>query len=178
MNLRGHFATGIALAVIGLAWGGGGGAAQAFAVAAVAGSVAPDLLEVPVFAPGFGTGKSKRLSLIPHRTWTHWWPFWVVPLAIALVAAWPWPDAAGLALGFGLGGLLHLAMDLMTPMGLPVTWPPTRSARRKSLFAYRNGEFFKEWGVVAAVWLVALALAFGPGLLVEGVEQVGRFVGL
>lgn len=177
MNLKGHVATGVALAVIGLAWCGGGDAAQAFVVGAVAGSVAPDLLEVPVFVPGFGFGARKRLSLIPHRTWTHWWPFWLVPLAVALVAAWPRPSAAALALGFGLGGLLHLAMDLMTPMGLPVTWPPTRAARRKSLFVYRNGEFIKEWGVVAAVWAIALASAFGPGLVVEGVERIGRFVG-
>jgi membrane-bound metal-dependent hydrolase YbcI (DUF457 family) len=173
MNLRGHAATGVALAVIGFGWGGGD-LAQAFAVGAVAGSIAPDLLEVPVFVPGSG----KRLSIIPHRTWTHFWPFWIALIAVVPLLAWPWPSLAAVVLGGALGGLLHLAMDVMTPMGLPVSWPPTRRARRKSLHVYRNGEFVKEWGVVAAVWAVALVVGFGPGLIAHGVEWLAGFVGL
>ena len=174
MNLRGHIATGAALALIGFAWGGGGDLAQAFAVGAVAGSVAPDLLEVPMFVPGTG----KRLSVIPHRTWTHYAPFWGALLAAVPLLAWPFPALAVAALGGALGGLLHLAMDVMTPMGLPVSWPPTRSARRKSLHVYRNGQFAKEWGVVAAVWAAALVVGFVPGLVAHGVERLAKFVGL
>ena len=174
MNLRGHMATGAALAVIGFGWGGGGDLAQAFAVGAVAGSIAPDLLEVPVFVPGTG----KRLSLISHRTWTHYAPFWLCLIAAVPLLAWPFPDVAVAVLGAALGGLLHLSMDVMTPMGLPVSWPPTRRAKRKSLHIYRNGEFIKEWGVVAAVWLVALVVGFGPWLVAHGVAWVWRFVGL
>ena len=172
MNLRGHVATGAALAVIGFGWGGGGDLAQAFAVGAVAGSVAPDLLEVPGFLPGSG----KRLSIIPHRTWTHYAPFWGALIAVVPLLAWPWPSLAVAVLGAALGGLLHLGLDVFTPMGLPVSWPPTRSARRKSLYVCRNGQFLREWGVVAAVWAAALVIGFGPGLVAHGVAWVWRFV--
>lgn len=173
MNLRGHIATGIALASIGLAWGGGD-LAQAFAVGAVMGSVAPDLLEIPVYVLGTGN----RLSVIPHRTWTHYWPFWGALLAAVPLLAWPLPVLAVAVLGGALGGMLHLGLDVLTPMGLPVSWPPTRTAKRKSLRVYRNGQFFREWGVVAGVWLVALVIGYGPGLVAHGVEWMWRFVGL
>lgn len=64
------------------------------------------------------------MSVIPHRTLTHWLSFWM----LALVALITQPMSPGVFLfqGFSLGCVLHILLDAMTPMGVPVFWPTYR----------------------------------------------------
>lgn len=85
------------------------------AVGMLAGASAPDWLEGVVWLG------DKRLSLLPHRTLTHWPVFWLICAALAAMA---WSGIARtLALGFIAGSLLHIAMDLGTPTGIPLFLP-------------------------------------------------------
>lgn len=86
------------------------------AMLAVSGATAPDWLELAWFRKGV------RHSLIPHRTWTHWllpWG-WLYGYAFLSLDLQPWASAA---LGFAVGGLLHLLMDLPNPSGIRFLHP-------------------------------------------------------
>ena len=86
------------------------------AMLAVPGATAPDWLELAWFRKGV------RHSLIPHRTWTHWllpWG-WLYGYAFLSLDLQPWASAA---LGFAVGGLLHLLMDLPNPSGIRFLHP-------------------------------------------------------
>jgi hypothetical protein len=81
------------------------------------------------------------VSVIPHRTITHWWLLWLVPAL--LVTVWPFhiPDfhffaSRTLAIsgvlrmalaGFTAGGVMHLLMDVPNPTGIPILTPLARS---------------------------------------------------
>ena len=81
------------------------------------GASAPDWMEVP------WKSNEHRLSMIPHRTLTHWPVPWFVLVLYALLLP---PDAVLLShvlIGFSAGSLLHILMDSMTPMGVPVFVP-------------------------------------------------------
>lgn len=117
---------------------------------ALAGSTAPDWLEIARW-----DRRGRRHSVIPHRTLTHWPLLW-------LGAAWyAWAHLAGsvrvLALAFTAGALLHLACDMLTPMGIPLLLP---GEERISLRLFRSGE-----GGEFLVILVCFALAGGYALL-------------
>jgi membrane-bound metal-dependent hydrolase YbcI (DUF457 family) len=103
----------------------------------VLGARSPDRLEVPRFDRRTKT----RHSLIPHRTLTHWPPFW-----IALTAFCGWfcvnnsqdfllNSIAAVGIGFCAAAWLHLAFDIMTPTGIPLFTP---FGRRTSLNLYRT----------------------------------------
>lgn len=53
----------------------------AFTLAIMLGSTAPDWMEIPYFSKSL----NKRISLIPHRTITHWWLLWMVFLLAILI---------------------------------------------------------------------------------------------
>jgi len=84
------------------------------------GCMAPDWLEVPR-----RVGEA-RLSLIPHRTVTHWVPGWmllvVAGLAISATSAF-WTGLAMVA--FAAGALSHVLLDAFTPVGVPWLSPFT-----------------------------------------------------
>lgn len=116
------------------------------------GSTAPDWLEIPQ-----GWTGTRRLSVIPHRTWTHWWPFWV---AATVWASGFWTGSAHpLWLSFCVGAWWHLAMDLPNPMGLPV-WSPFQ---RRSMNWWRGSEHVLQ--LTVASWGLGAALFALPGLL-------------
>lgn len=105
-------------------------------VTTVLGGGLPDSLEGVV---GFGPGGERR-SLIPHRTLTHSPWGWLALLAAGLLlpaAHTPWgPLAIGkAAAGLALGAVVHLALDLCSPMGIPIGNP---FGRRVSLGPYRT----------------------------------------
>jgi membrane-bound metal-dependent hydrolase YbcI (DUF457 family) len=99
----------------------------------------PDRLEIPAWNRVLNT----RESLIPHRTLTHWPALW---LAVAAFIAYaihdrPFTQAAqviGLWFAAGACGasFLHLAMDIMTPTGIPLLFP---FGKRTTLNIYRSG---------------------------------------
>lgn len=83
----------------------------------VAGATAPDWMEMPKWSDGM------RRSVIPHRTVTHWFLPWVAVFLYSMMhegAHW------ALITGFTAGAMLHIAMDAMTPMGVPILNPFSR----------------------------------------------------
>jgi membrane-bound metal-dependent hydrolase YbcI (DUF457 family) len=146
MTGRGHalVGLGVGLAAAGLARELGYFPVVSF-VGAVAGSTAPDWLELPSKPSFFGHGGSR---VIPHRTLTHWWPLWVLALIVAVHLSIPL--AAAWLLGFSLGGLSHILVDLPNPMGVPI-WTPAASSRR-SLKLWRSGQ--REFLIIAVFWLL------------------------
>lgn len=130
-------------------------ASLAFFAGTLAGARAPDWLEIASW-----TWAGERVSVIPHRTVTHWpWP-WLAALAAALaVASGPGRGAqtfAYLALsGFAAAGLLHIALDAMSPAGVPLRHP---FGKRSSLAVYRSGapsELLVVMGMAGAAFATA-----------------------
>ena len=144
---KAHHATGfaagvIAAAVVAHGVGGGGsfhiGVLLSF-IAGVAGSTAPDWLEVAWWS------RARRLW-ITHRTLTHWGVGWLALLA----ASYHWLGHsvyAAPAFGFACGGLMHLFADWPNPLGVP--W----IAGRHSLNLWNSGHC--DLIVVAASWAAA-----------------------
>lgn len=121
-------------------------------IAFIIGAKAPDWLEIRTWVRGV------RLSVIPHRTITHTWWLWV------LFAALSWLGlesmVAQIVLAFAAACLLHIGMDALTPMGVPLLNPFGRR-RRLNL-----GWLSKDFGFLAALlalsavfWKLQLALA-------------------
>lgn len=118
--------------------------ASAVMALAVAGSRAPDSLE------GYRWVGGKRLSLIPHRTITHWPAPWIVLGVVGIVQMPGWAVAGVVA--FSLGGLLHLLFDAMTPSGIPLIHP---FAKPWAYPLYRSGDWLGELKVLALTWALA-----------------------
>jgi inner membrane protein len=93
-------------------------ASPTLAVATLMGSSFPDIGEIVQFRGRW------RASLIPHRTLTHW-----IPLYVAIVFALPilTPNLpwwlANLIKGICFGSLLHIALDMFSPAGIPLLHP-------------------------------------------------------
>lgn len=106
------------------------------ALGMVLGARGPDRLEIP----SFNRRTQTRRSVIPHRTLTHWPLFWVF---LSGMCAWTWSESQDLllyvitsvGLGFCAAGWLHLAMDIMTPAGIPLLSP---FGSRSSLNLYKT----------------------------------------
>lgn len=119
---RVHHAAGCVLGA-GLGWlilrsGGDVIYAGLLAAGSVAGSSAPDWLEIKCWLAGH------RYSLIPHRTCTHWLLGWCMLTALAWM-----PSVEPLmwfVRGFTASCLVHVSMDFCTPMGVPVLLPTHR----------------------------------------------------
>ncbi len=116
------------------------------------GSTAPDWLELP-----YGWKGTRRLSVIAHRTWTHWLPVWLVLAGWALTGT-PTLLKAAMA-GFAVGGLVHLAMDIPNPMGIPILLP----TRRVSLYWWKSQEHVLE--LTLGVWLFGFLALWLPGMI-------------
>jgi uncharacterized membrane protein YeaQ/YmgE (transglycosylase-associated protein family) len=142
---KAHHATGFAAGIIAaaiVARSGGGPFHPAVLlsfIAGVAGSTAPDWLEVAWWS------RTRRLW-ITHRTLTHWGIGWLALLAVSYhtlghsIYAVP-------AFGFACGGLMHLLADWPNPLGVP--W----IAGRHSLNLWNSGHC--DLIVVAASWAAA-----------------------
>jgi len=98
-------------------------AAGVFVIGAMAGSRAPDWLELPGFKQGI------RVSVIPHRTLTHSPWFWFAAWAMLFVFKQLMVQTPGtwlatiLWLGFCITGTLHILVDLGSPTGIPLGHP-------------------------------------------------------
>ena len=101
-------------------------------VTAAAGRL-PDSIEI---VTGFGPN-GERYSIIPHRTISHCpYPYFL----LLIVGLWlprfgPLPIGHLIA-GLGLGAIVHLAVDLLSPSGVPLGNP---FGRRTSMGPYRSG---------------------------------------
>ena len=166
MGKTGHQTVGVALAAISAAYlhllHFGWMPIGASCVAAFYGSTAPDWLEIS-HADKMSDGSFKRVSVIPHRTITHWAIAWVAFLVWALFSLPnPSPDRTlwliatfhTAALGFAIGGIGHLLCDIPNPTGVPILMPTSRY--RLSLRLWRSGSGI-EWLEVTAFWMIGVA---------------------
>lgn len=145
--LVGTIAAGAALAVT-MSFG--------IALGLIIGGSAPDSLEM-----SFYNKKKKRYSrLIPHRTLTHWPVLWAgiiyavfhyKPEIVELMSIHGWD----FLLGYCLSAVLHLMMDVGTPMGLPIFTP---FGKRFSLKLYTTGK--SEWAPIAMVILTSGSIVY------------------
>lgn len=167
MSPWGHHAVGIAIAAAG-AWGlgfGGGGDLVAnpiplsWALGAVLGARAPDKLEIARWSDWTG----RRHSVIPHRTLTHWPPLWAAVFALAVWLLMQASDDVGIlfgwaVIGFAVSGLVHLALDILTPSGIPLGNP---FGKRKAFPLYVSGSLAEVpivIGLAAVCYLIALGV--------------------
>ena len=132
-----------------------GTASILLALGLLAGSNAPDYLEVVYFEQG------QRYSLIAHRTLTHIFLMWVVLLLLTVMQI-SMNDVSGVLLivqwwlvGFFGGGVLHILLDMGTPTGVPIFFP---YRKRYSLNIYRTSAL-NEY-VVAVVLFVSGWIVF------------------
>jgi membrane-bound metal-dependent hydrolase YbcI (DUF457 family) len=92
-------------------------------ISILAGSTAPDWMEIPYFSKTLNT----RVSIIPHRTVTHWLLLWGGILFYCLID-WnnpltPYDPMILIVLGFSMGAVTHCIMDWLTADGVPVFVP-------------------------------------------------------
>lgn len=119
------------------------------------GASAPDWTEIVSWGPFGG-----RESVLEHRTVTHWPPVWVaVALGSACVPE-PWSH---IVFGFALGALLHIAVDLGSPMGVPLLNPFRRV--RLPFAVYRTGQPSEILVIAPALAAAALAIVTHPVVL-------------
>ncbi|KDN94702.1 metal-dependent hydrolase [Hydrogenovibrio marinus] len=123
-----------------------------FVIAIMAGATAPDWMEIPRFSKTF----NRRVSMIPHRTITHWLLPWAFLFGYTFYK-WTDPNNAitgydpmlFVTLGFSMGALLHCILDWMTPEGIPVVAP----------FIFKNGSMYlvrKGFGEFVSMIILAL----------------------
>ncbi len=106
----------------------------------------------------------RRISLLAHRTISHWLPLYVV--ALFAIGAWggslAWWES-DVARGLCIGASFHIVLDSLTPAGVPLLTPfgrrvsfgPLRGNGKRWL--YRTGTL-EEWPVIAAVTLPMLLM--------------------
>lgn len=155
MTKEGHQLTGFGAALLAAATVSQfpGGLPVLAAIFAMAGTTAPDWLEIA----WYDRERRCRRSLITHRTWTHWLPLWLIALVycfVLLVSSRNMLLASCLT-GFVFGGLMHLAVDVPNPTGIPVIYP---RKRRFSFKLWRSDENVIPFTV--AVWAVCIGLSY------------------
>lgn len=85
--------------------------------AAGAGAVFPDVIDQKISGlAATRRGRQKIFNKI-HRGPSHWFGWWL--LLLAVLAVWP-PLARDAAAGFVFGALSHIALDMLTPQGVPL----------------------------------------------------------
>jgi putative membrane protein len=100
----------------------------------IIGNTAPDTLE---FSKYDENAYFKRTSLIPHRTYTHWFLLWFLLFLISGGLTFYYHAYWLPIWAYSLGGLMHLLCDLPNPTGVPFLHP---KKRRKSLNWWKSGE--------------------------------------
>ena len=141
----------------------------------------PDAVEI---VTGFGPN-GERYSIIPHRTVSHSPYLWLALLGAGLmIARGGFVPIGHTIAGIGLGAVVHLVIDLLSPAGVPLGNP---FGRRTSFGPFRSGGEHpylyrtstpEEWPVLFpfAVMIVveigyaatiAYTIGFQPRLLLE-----------
>jgi membrane-bound metal-dependent hydrolase YbcI (DUF457 family) len=116
-----------------------------FSAGVMAGSSAPDWLEMPLVRKGVLVGR-----LIKHRTITHWFPAWIFFGWWVHAQQFPWQVDVAVT-GFVMSGLLHILMDSLSVSGVPILLPFAKCRRKLSL--YSTGRFSE---LVSAFFVLGL----------------------
>ncbi len=127
-----------------------------FVLGAMLGARAPDWLELAEFSAFF----SRRISVIPHRTLTHWPWLWILALVVVVnllpaYTEYPGREVIWGLLGFVSTGFLHILLDMMTPTGIPLGINPF--GKRTAIAHVRTGSP-AEILVSLSMWAIAIAL--------------------
>lgn len=120
-----------------------------FSVGVMFGASVPDWLEVVRFVQG------RRISLIAHRTLTHWLPIWCLALYWVSAVSWPWFVKAFIY-GFVLSSMLHIVMDAFSKTGVPLLLPFRKYSVKLPLYT-TGGLSEWVWSVVVLAIFVASA---------------------
>jgi inner membrane protein len=125
------------------------------AVGAIVGASVPDSLEIPEWEGG------QRRSVIPHRTLTHWLPVWFLCALLAEHIAAPWSH---LLFGLALSAALHILIDSLSPMGIPIVNPFRRQPLRNAV--YRTGKASELPFIIVSLVITGGAfISRGPEML-------------
>lgn len=116
-----------------------------FMAGIIAGSSAPDWLELPIIIKGNTVGR-----IIPHRTITHWFPIWMALGWWIWNQEFAWQVEVG-ALGFIASALLHILMDGLSKSGVPLFLP--FASYRKKISLYSTGKLSEFFAVVTVMSL-------------------------
>jgi membrane-bound metal-dependent hydrolase YbcI (DUF457 family) len=118
------------------------------------GASAPDWMEMVKHVG------NKRISLIPHRTLTHWPPLW---LGLAFYLYWyhplPWYGQL-FATGFIISSLLHIMMDAFSKSGIPILLPFASFRWRIPL--YTTGKFSETLMATAVIIFFSTIIYIAP----------------
>lgn len=194
MTGKGHFAAGIIFSIYAFDFTNNlGGHALTSSLFCILGGNAPDYLEIrskvyrDIKNPKRCTGTK---TLIPHRTITHWLPIWMIlflfsvinidPSFINLNIVQPFiisNESNTLSnilfsalLGYSIGGLVHLMVDLPNPMGIPILTPK----KRFSLNLWRSG---KMEPLILTVLLVFVLHSVGViNVNGEAINKISGFI--
>lgn len=126
-----------------------------FGIGCLLGGRAPDWLEIA----GYSRLTDRRWSLIPHRTLTHWPWLWMLLLILTIPSVHYGGQGALVVSGMAAGCLLHIGMDYLTPMGVPLGVNPF--GERSSLNWVRTGSIdellvnLAAFAVAGVFWLFA-----------------------
>ena len=149
-----HKITGLCAGVLCGGWlhSMGHGMPEVIATAAFFAGSAPDYLEFPVKTKFGG-----QTRLIAHRTWTHWVPPWIALLGVGAVELYLYNSLlANAIVGFAVGGLTHLCMDIPNPKGVWLLLP--RRPVSLKLWKSGSGDLLISAACLAAAWPVAKQL--------------------
>ena len=146
MSKTGHILTGVALAAAAYHLAPN---APVIAGAAIIGALLPDAAEGVV-----GWWGEARLSIIPHRTITHWLYMYVALLFAAhRLPVLPREIITGLC----AGALLHIGLDSFSPMGIPLGNPFGERTAIAGGTLYRTGAV-SEIPLLLCVFALAAAV--------------------
>lgn len=121
---------------------------------AFVGSILPDLIDQKRAGLGKNRREQQRIFNATHRGASHWVGWWLA-LFIAC-AALPQLLLREAAAGLALGGLSHVALDMLTTRGVPLM-PFTRKGSIRLRFCSTGS--WKEYAFLAGMTLAVLALA-------------------
>lgn len=133
---------------------------QVSIIAAIAGSVFPDVMDQCISK--FGTTPKTRQKIFNriHRGSTHWFGWWIILFLFALTYL---PALAkDVIAGFMLGGISHILLDMLTPSGIPLL--PFSHKNKVSLNLCVTGHL-SEYGFLA--FLISLCLYLQRDLLLK-----------
>lgn len=137
----------------------------------------------PDYSEGVTWSNNQRTSVIPHRTFTHWLPLYAIILALVYFLSAPWwvRDIVG---GVCMASILHIVVDMFSPMGCPVANPlgPRTSFGWKTHYGkyhdsrrciYRTGTL-EEWPMIA----LTIGTLVWPGVVIGVCTAVGIIIAM
>lgn len=117
-----------------------------------------------------------ELGVVPHRTFTHYWPFYAFPLFYFFAAPDVVFSSAYVALFAGIcaGSLVHIICDWPYYGGVPLFFP----RRKVALFRFEfDGAFNRFFEHCVMLFFIALAFFFVNGklFLLDEIDRASFF---